>query len=223
MISRTQKSSFRGQLQHSQRTAPDRYPEVFEFVSNLIQKNLNGVPRVLSFGCSTGEEPLTFRAKYFKNAEIYGVDISSKALYLARLNSIKSKANVKFCKPSEMHELGEFDAIFAMSVLCRWPDTKDQDEINEIFSFRDFESGLSEVVHHVKVGGYLIIYNSNYRFEDSVFFADFQKVDFDSPTQFVTMFNKGGQRLPTPTTSVVFYRYQSTAFLKSDVEGVKQE
>ncbi len=218
-ISRIQKISGRGQLQHSQRTAPDRYPEIFEFVSNLIRESANEVPRILSFGCSTGEEPLTFRRKYFKNAEIYGVDISSKALTLARRKSIKSKANLKFCAPSEMHELGEFDAIFAMSVLCRWPATKDQNEIKEIFSFREFESGLSMIVKHIKVGGYLTIYNSNYRFEDSQFFTDFQKVDFNPPAQFVTMFNKGGQQLQTPSNSVIFYRFQSTAIPISKVKG----
>ena len=219
----TLQNSVQGQLQFSQRTALDRYPEVFKFVSDLVLENTNVVPRILSFGCSTGEEPLTFRTKYFQNAEIYGVDISSDALELARRKSIKSKAYIKFCTPVEMPELGEFDAIFAMSVLCRWPATKDKTEISEIFPFRDFEHGLSEIVDRVKVGGYLTIYNSNYRFEDSMFFADFQKVEFNPPGQFVTMFDKKGRRLPNPSSSVIFYRFQSTVSLETNARGGKQE
>jgi hypothetical protein len=46
-------------------TRANRYPEIFAFVRSQLGEDFNG--RILSFGCSTGEELMTLRA-YFPHA-----------------------------------------------------------------------------------------------------------------------------------------------------------
>ena len=67
----------RGLHQRSTRTAMDRYPRIFSESRDYFgnQKKL----KILSFGCSTGEEVMTLR-RYFPNAVIVGAEINRRAL-----------------------------------------------------------------------------------------------------------------------------------------------
>ncbi|MGG7620247.1 hypothetical protein [Bacillus coreaensis] len=58
-------------------TYMDRYPKIF----TACQKYFEGKEdiKILSYGCSTGEEVLTLR-RYFPNAQIIGVDINKQSL-----------------------------------------------------------------------------------------------------------------------------------------------
>src|SRR5687767_9417567 len=62
-------------------TSMDRYPTVFSACRHLFaeQKEI----RILSFGCSSGEEVLTLR-QYFPHAYITGADINPRSLALCR-------------------------------------------------------------------------------------------------------------------------------------------
>ena len=55
-------------------TFPNRFPEVFSECARYFGDRTN--LRILSFGCSTGEEVLTLR-EYFPTAEIVGADINN--------------------------------------------------------------------------------------------------------------------------------------------------
>src|SRR5262245_40070421 len=63
----------------SSRTTLDRYPELFRAAS----QQMPDATRILSYGCSTGEECATL-TRYFPAAEIVGTDINLWSLARAR-------------------------------------------------------------------------------------------------------------------------------------------
>ena len=102
---------FQNQISNS--TRYDRYPEIF---SKL--KELTPAPsKILSFGCSSGEEVKTLRNLYFPDAEITGVDFCED---IVQANKLENKdAKVKYFTSKQFKKVNEeFDVIFCMSVLC---------------------------------------------------------------------------------------------------------
>jgi len=69
------------QYQLSTFTFENRYPWVFEMVSQLLSDL--SAPKILSFGCSTGEEVASLH-QYFKQATIIGVDINPWCIHQCR-------------------------------------------------------------------------------------------------------------------------------------------
>ena len=63
----------KGLFQPCGTTSDDRYPNIFEQVRKLAGDGTN--VRILSFGCSTGEEVFSLR-QYFDEARIVGLDIN---------------------------------------------------------------------------------------------------------------------------------------------------
>ena len=90
--------------------ALNRYPEVFAAAAAAPDAR-----RILSFGCSTGEECVTL-AEYFPKAEIVGADINPVILLQARKHR---SDRIRFVYASDriLSGLGGFDAIFCMAVL----------------------------------------------------------------------------------------------------------
>ena len=62
-------------------TAPDRHPALFALAAERLAGTAE--PRILSFGCSTGEEPITL-ARYLPQARIDGLDINPRNVAEAR-------------------------------------------------------------------------------------------------------------------------------------------
>ena len=100
------------QIQISGRTALNRRPREFRRAAELRPDARD----VLSFGCSTGEEVASLK-KYFPDACALGTEIPAASLAQARLHF----PQFEFLSPAEMGGR-QFDVIFAMSVLCLWPD-----------------------------------------------------------------------------------------------------
>jgi SAM-dependent methyltransferase len=144
--------------QASNSTRMDRYPAIFRVAKAAAGSEPT---RILSYGCSTGEEPLTLARKYFPNAQILGVDISDEALEQARVRTANTH-NVRIARSSEstISEFGPYDIIFAMSVLCRNPPPRDHrwDE----FPFAAFEETVASLIAPLKAGGVLVLANANY-------------------------------------------------------------
>ena len=150
--------------QLSSATSFDRYPTLFTAVAGVVSPK-----RVLSFGCSTGEECATIQ-KYWPSADVIGVDVNEASLRKARQNH----GFAQFHHSKELPNLEKFDLVFAMSVLCRHKDTKDQDDISEIYPFHMFEETIGVIVSCVADGGAIVIFNSNYHFEDTRHYEGFR-------------------------------------------------
>ena len=96
----------------SNRTSLDRYPELFKAAASALP----AARRVLSYGCSTGEECATL-SNYFPHAEIVGADINRVNLAIAHRRF--DWPQIQFVHPDDrrLTQLAPFDAIFCMSVL----------------------------------------------------------------------------------------------------------
>jgi chemotaxis methyl-accepting protein methylase len=177
-FARNQSSRFRRKLVSDQHqltstTSLDRYPELFTAVrENTPQEH----PAILSFGCSTGEECLTIKS-YFPEGTIIGVDINKRNLRKAIKSNTHGKSiHYHYSTPENIVKHGKYDVIFALSVLCRWEDTKDMENCENVYSFEKFSETVNLLVSQLRPGGLFIVYNSNFRFEDDPAFKNFSIV-----------------------------------------------
>lgn len=133
--------------QLSHQTKKNRFPKIFESAREMVPNPR----RVLSFGCSTGEEAFTL-AESFPDAEVVGVDLDYSSITTAR-RANKLKDRVYF--HTDPGATGLYDLITCFMVLFaldqpvprdRWGDT------------------VKTIDKHVAMGGVLMIYTSDYDF-----------------------------------------------------------
>lgn len=169
------------QHQVSKSTQYNRYPDIFRDVANIINKPCN----ILSFGCSDGTEIKTLREIYFPDSNYFGCDIDP-------INC------APFIHADELPTFYRiFDCIFAMSVLCRYP--QDGDE----YTFDSFEKQLIILDRVLKTGGIIVIHNSNYRFSDTCVYQNYMAIE-SKHMGFVPIYDKEGNRC----------EYYETIFIK---------
>lgn len=143
--------------QESKFTKFDRTPAQFSQIRDSI-KNPN---KILSFGCSSGEECRTLSEIYFPDAIIHGFDIDVDVI---EKNKIDNKnPNIEYFSDFDETD-DDYDLIICMSVLCRWPSG------SKLYSFDLFQHTLLHIDSKLKVGGAIAIYNSQYLFDEVCFF-----------------------------------------------------
>jgi len=138
----------------------DRYPEIF----SLCRDYLAGRPdlRILSYGCSTGEEVLTLRS-YFPAAMIVGAEINPQSLAIARKKVSDDRVVLIESDSAAIRESSPFDAIFCMAVLQRTPMLiADQGvkDLSGIYPFEKFDAKVAELDTWLKTGGLLVVHHS---------------------------------------------------------------
>jgi hypothetical protein len=143
-------NSYPGYCQLSHQTKQNRFPKIFESAKEL-QPNPK---RVLSFGCSTGEEVYTL-AEHYPDAEIVGVDIDWYSIQAARKNN-KYKDRVFF--HTETGATGLYDLVTCFMVLFALDKPVPRERWIETVSVID---------RHVAMNGVLMIYTSEYDFLSS--------------------------------------------------------
>jgi SAM-dependent methyltransferase len=155
-------------LQPSPLTGFDRYPEIFEFVRGCIGQQ-PGL-RLLSFGCSTGEEAFSL-LHYLPAATVRGLDINRLSVW----TSIRRARAAHQPRPSfavagsaRAEPDDHYDAVFAMAVF-RHGGLSYSDEVScdRWMKFEAFERGVAELARCLKPGGLLAIQHSNFRFCDT--------------------------------------------------------
>jgi len=155
---------FKDQHQLTSTTAEDRYPELFTEAVRL--SNPQSVSKILSYGCSTGEECFSLK-KYFPSASILGVDINKSNLRKAEEKNSGEGISFRFSNDENIISGGKYQVIFCLSVLCRWEDTKFVTNCERIYPFVKFETTVEFLTNQLEVGGLFVVYNSNFRFEDT--------------------------------------------------------
>jgi len=186
-------------------TVADRYPLVFRFARETL--GAERPLRLLSFGCSTGEEVFTLR-RYFPAAFIKGIDIDSVSI--ARCNEHRGgDRNVAFAVAHSTagEESGSYDAIFCMAVLRHGALTNPAAErCDEFIRFEDFERTVADFARCLKPGGLLALRFSNFRFRDTDAAHSFKCLLRARPNASTPVFGRDNRRLAAPTEEEVVFR-----------------
>jgi SAM-dependent methyltransferase len=158
-------------------TQPDRYPWLFGFAATRIGSRPD--PRILSFGCSRGDEVFSLR-KYFPSAAIKGIDINPRniARCLARVRA-ENPANVTFeaAATADGEPAGSYDAIFCLAVLVNGDlTTSGAQRCDPLLHFERFDRMVGDFARCLKPGGLLVLHTTNFRFCDTAVARDFDVV-----------------------------------------------
>ena len=182
-------------------TAEDRYPYIFAFLQQAL--GADAPVRILSFGCSTGEEVTTLR-RYFPNATIKGVDISPERIAVCRATVSATRTRFEVAETARGERDGAYDAVLAMAVF-RHARLEDAElAAKSLLSFDNFEREVGELARAVRVGGYLVIRHANFRFMDTTVAAAFD-VAMDAPCV-APLFDRDGARLPDVAYELAVFR-----------------
>lgn len=158
---------FKGQHAHqiSNYTAYNRYPDLFLKSKELIGDRRN--IKILSFGCSTGEEVYTLR-QYFPDALIIGVDINKHNIQKAISKNNDPKIIFSYNIDETIQNNGPFDIIFALAVLQRTQNRHESTfDSSHIYPFNKFNTQITQLNCYLKSNGIFTIDFADYLFEDT--------------------------------------------------------
>jgi len=168
-----------GVFQISGDTGDDRYPDIFRFVRNAVDDGTN--VRLLSFGCSTGEEVFTLR-RYFPCASIDGLDINPYRIRACRARWRREghDPRLRFVVASSTNAIpsARYEAIFCLAVLRRGELRQGgpAPRCDHMIRFNEAAGLVADLARCLKPGGFLAIAHSNFRFADMPIAAEFEAV-----------------------------------------------
>jgi hypothetical protein len=150
-------------------TTYNGYPPVFARAAAIVSQPAERDRRVLSFGCSTGEEPRVLAECYFTADDdlIIGVDANPNVLRDARVRNASPRVRLEGSDEGALGKYAPYHAIFAMSVFCAWPETKTLDDCGALFPFDAFSKAMAALDSVLAPRGVLVVYNANFCFGDT--------------------------------------------------------
>lgn len=190
-------------------TYMDRYPTIFSACRDYFggKQDL----RILSYGCSTGEEVLTLR-QYFPTAHIVGTDINKSSLAKCRNLPVDEKITFVYSTPSEIKKHGHFDIIFCMAVLQRKPHyiaEKGISNLKKIYPFEKFERQIIELDELINPQGLLVVHFTQYSLWDTIVASKYQALgDYNQNDYLSPVFDKNSNLVKNPPS-------QNSIFIKS--------
>jgi SAM-dependent methyltransferase len=166
-----------GEFQPYYYTLPDRYPWLFGFAATRLASRPD--LRILSFGCSRGEEVFSLR-KYFPSAAVKGIDINPRniARCLARARA-EDAAGVTFeiAATTEGEATSSYDAIFCLAVLVNGDlTTSGAQRCDPLLHFERFDRMIGDFARCLKPRGLLMLHTTNFRFCDTAVAQDFDVI-----------------------------------------------
>jgi hypothetical protein len=185
----------------------NRYPELFSAVRDLLANTRE--PRLLSFGCSSGEEVLSLQ-EYFPDALVIGAEINRAMLRACR--RLPPHPNRRFIasRADTISDNGPYDAIFCMAVLTRRPHAIEKHGVRNIaahYPFDLFADQLRFLVAQLKDSGFFVIEHTLYRVEDVADLPVEPVIGPGTSPAHSTRFDPSGQRLDErPVISRIFQK-----------------
>lgn len=175
-------------------TFMDRYPEIFSACRDYFEGKQD--LKILSYGCSTGEEVLTLR-KYFPNARIIGAEINKHSLAICRKHAVDDKISFIYSTPDEIQKHGKFDVIFCMAVLQRKPHliaARGISSLKKIYPFEKFEQQIVELDELVNPQGLLVVHFTQYSLWDTLVASKYVALgDLNQNTYPTPIFNRNSE------------------------------
>lgn len=149
----------KGYCQLSHQTKKERFPKIFDKLAKFKPK----AKRILSFGCSTGEECFAI-AKRFSNAEIIGLDIDYNSVRTARS---KNEFEDRVFFHTEIGGTGTYDIITVLMTLFG---------VQEPVPKENWDKAVVKIDKHLNFGGLLVIYTSDYNFAETDIYKRYQTI-----------------------------------------------
>jgi SAM-dependent methyltransferase len=156
--------------QGSGKTGLDRYPEIFSGAAAALPD----ARRILSFGCSTGEECVSLK-RYFPQAEIIGTDINPLSVWQARRRHASTRLSFVRARDRALSSRAPFDVIFCLTVL-RDSRLDNDSSISEAYPFERFDERVRFLYSLLRPGGLLVFYGNMYRFRDTSVAHDYEVI-----------------------------------------------
>jgi hypothetical protein len=173
------------------RTAFLRNHSVFQAANRrLLQKKPHKDLRLLSFGCSVGDEIATMRT-FFPEAEIFACDVQESLLDIARASFQDDRIHVFRSTPENIRSNGPYDLIIASAVLCVNPSPPDY---ARAFPFARYDGIVAMFDECLADDGILAMPNAGYLFLESSVYDRYRPVrsDIMHGTTFVDVFRNDG-------------------------------
>jgi hypothetical protein len=159
--------------QFSNFTQYNRYPDLFEMAVVYFEHHKK--PKILSFGCSTGEEVQTL-AQYLPQAHIIGADINDWCLKEAKRKYPAHLFLHSLSKDFEQER--DFDAIFCLAVFQNPENRHDPSRTTSSYTFSQFENQLIELDKKLKPNGLLFIDHADFSFLETALMPRYQIANF---------------------------------------------
>ena len=154
-----------GRFQPYHHTLPDRYPWLFRFAAAVLGDRENC--RLLSFGCSRGDEILSLR-RHFPRAAITGIDFDKNNIARCRARIKDPATRLAVSATTEEESAQSYDAIFCLAVLCHgYLAISGARRSDPLLYFADFERMVGDFARCLKPGGLLVLHTTNFRFCDT--------------------------------------------------------
>jgi len=186
-------------------TRAERYPELFDLAARLAPH----ANRILSFGCSTGEELISLRRR-FPKAEIIGTEINPRSRRIAA-RRLAADSGIVVLDPRSIE--GSFDVVLALAVLQREPHKIVEMDVRDLsahYPFERFDSAMSALVERLRAGGLLCVAHAQYRVEDSSITDELEPIGI-SPRMERPLFGRNGRRLEQPLARTMFRKRGASA------------
>jgi SAM-dependent methyltransferase len=177
-------------------TLPDRYPWLFDFAAEALADI--PTPRLLSFGCSRGDEVFSLRRR-LPDAAIKGLDIDPRNIAVCVARTRDDQLSFEAASNTRSEPSDHYDAVFCLAVLCHGDLTVTRARKSEpLLRFADFEQAVADLARCLKPGGLLFLHTTNFRFGDTAVADGFDVVLLARPEQLApdVLFDRDGRLMP---------------------------
>lgn len=161
-----------GLFQPATVTRMDRHPALFALLAAELAAHPPDRPaaRLLSFGCSTGEEAFTL-AGYLPHAAIDAIDANPACIAQARRAAAKDgSTRIRFACADAPDALADapYDAVLCLSVLRHGDlDAQAPGYSTAFLPFARFAAAVEALDRVLRPGGLLVLWGCNFRFADT--------------------------------------------------------
>ncbi|MGU3392468.1 class I SAM-dependent methyltransferase [Sphingomonas sp. M1A8_2b] len=156
-------------LQPATNTWTNRHPLLFAATASHLDDLAR--PRLLSFGCSTGQEVFTL-ARHLPGAQIDAVDINPACIARARRDARRRSdwAAINFVCASRPDPTRKayYDAVLCLSVLRHGRlEAELPESCDDIMPFERFAATINQLDRALRPGGLLVLWGCHFRFADT--------------------------------------------------------